>query len=161
MAEPVAVWEGREAVMVDVPALYQQHWAAITRLAVLLIGERTAAEDIAQEAFVALHNNRGRLRDNGAALAYVRGAVVNQCRSAIQHQQVARRKLATVASRAEREQSHSDSYQVDAEVLNAVRTLPLRMQADRSNATSQGATRDRCHLRLCGRRGCRHHDDHL
>ena len=42
---------------VDVPALYEQHWRSMVRLAVLLVDDVASAEDVVQDAFVALHRN--------------------------------------------------------------------------------------------------------
>jgi RNA polymerase sigma-70 factor (sigma-E family) len=64
-----------------VEALFREHFGTMVRLAFCLLGDRSAAEDVAQEAFVALHLHWGNLRDRGALLPYVRSVVFNQCRS--------------------------------------------------------------------------------
>ena len=43
------------AELVDV--LFRRHYAALVRLAVVMLGSREAAEDAVQDAFVALHRN--------------------------------------------------------------------------------------------------------
>lgn len=68
--------------------LYAAHWHGLVRLAYLLVHDVTLAEDIAQDALVAVHQNWGKLRDRDAALGYVRRSVVNGARSALRHQQV-------------------------------------------------------------------------
>jgi RNA polymerase sigma-70 factor (sigma-E family) len=68
----------RDAV---VEALFREHYGSMVRLAYCLLGDRAAAEDAAQEAFVSLHLHWGTLRDRGALLPYVRSVVFNQCRS--------------------------------------------------------------------------------
>lgn len=70
-------------------ALYQQHWAGLVRLAVLMVDERHAAEDVVQEAFAELYR-RWPLRGPDAALAYLRTAVVNRSRSVLRRRKVAR-----------------------------------------------------------------------
>ena len=61
--------------------MFRRHYAALLRLAVVMVGDREAAEDAVQDAFVALHRNVSKLRDPEAAEAYVRSAVLNRCRS--------------------------------------------------------------------------------
>lgn len=78
---------------IDVEALYQANWTAMLRLAALLVDDVQTAEDVVQEAFVALHRHGGRLRDPNAAMGYVRTAVVNRSRSTLRRRIVARRHL--------------------------------------------------------------------
>jgi RNA polymerase sigma factor (sigma-70 family) len=68
----------RDAVL-DV--LFRAHYAALLRLARVLIGSREEAEEIVQDAFVSLHRHWSGLRDTGSAGAYLRAAVVGGCRS--------------------------------------------------------------------------------
>ncbi len=63
-----------------VTALYRDHALGLTRLALIMVGDRQAAEDIVQDAFCGLHRRWGKLRDTGKALPYVRSAVLNGCR---------------------------------------------------------------------------------
>jgi RNA polymerase sigma-70 factor (sigma-E family) len=58
------------------------------RLAALLLDDRAAAEEVAQEAYVSLHLRWRRLRDADKALAYLRACVVNGARSALRHRGV-------------------------------------------------------------------------
>ena len=76
---------------VDIHALYSAHWRYLVRLAVLLVDDRASAEDVVQDAFVALHKRQDSLRDPDAALAYLRASVVNLSRSVLRKRQVARR----------------------------------------------------------------------
>jgi RNA polymerase sigma-70 factor (sigma-E family) len=72
-----------------VSELYQQHWAGLLRLAVLMVDDRQAAEDVVQEAFAELYR-RWPLRESDAALGYLRTAVVNRSRSVLRRRKVAR-----------------------------------------------------------------------
>jgi RNA polymerase sigma-70 factor (sigma-E family) len=65
-----------------VPAAFRQYAADLVRLAHCLTGDRGAAEEAVQDAFVSLYRNWDRLRDRSALLPYLRVAVVNRCRSA-------------------------------------------------------------------------------
>jgi len=78
---------------IDLHALYQAHWRYLVRLAVLLVDDTASAEDVVQDAFVALHKRAGNLRDPDAALAYLRTSVVNLARSVLRRRQVARKHL--------------------------------------------------------------------
>ncbi|MDT4950926.1 MAG: hypothetical protein QOJ37_3521 [Pseudonocardiales bacterium] len=78
---------------VDLHALYNAHWRYLVRFAALLVDDVTSAEDVVQDAFVALHRRAGSLREPDAALAYLRTSVVNLSRSVIRRRQVARKHL--------------------------------------------------------------------
>lgn len=62
----------------DLSSLYRQLHPPMVRLAHLLTGSNAVAEDLVQDAFVALHGALDRA-DNPAA--YLRTTVVNRCRS--------------------------------------------------------------------------------
>jgi len=64
-----------------VTSIYQSHGLAMVRVALLLLGDRTTAEDVVQDAFVGLYQAIPRLRNTDKALAYLRASVVNGCRS--------------------------------------------------------------------------------
>jgi RNA polymerase sigma-70 factor (sigma-E family) len=70
--------------------LYREHRMRFVRLAVLLVDDPATAEDVVQEAFTGLHRHWGRLRDENAALGYLRTAVVNGSRSVLRRRRTAR-----------------------------------------------------------------------
>ncbi len=70
--------------------LYRQHRMRMVRLAILLVDEPGTAEDVVQEAFTGLHRNWSGLRDEAAALGYLRTAVVNGSRSVLRRRKTAR-----------------------------------------------------------------------
>lgn len=71
--------------------LYAAHWRALVRLSYLLVREQALAEDVVQDAFVAVHRRWHRLGDHDHALAYLRTAVLNGSRSALRRRAVRRR----------------------------------------------------------------------
>jgi RNA polymerase sigma-70 factor (sigma-E family) len=73
-------------------ALYTAHYRSLVRLGALLLRDTAAAEDVVQDAFVAMHASWRRLRDPDKALAYLRQAVVNRARSRLRHLKVIERK---------------------------------------------------------------------
>ncbi|MGP3958032.1 sigma-70 family RNA polymerase sigma factor [Nonomuraea sp. 3N208] len=66
---------------VDVASIFAEHHVGLARLALIMVGDQATAEDVVQEAFARAHAGRARLRDSHKALAYVRSAVLNGCRS--------------------------------------------------------------------------------
>ena len=70
--------------------LYLQHADAAVRLAYLLTGDRTLAEDLVQDAFVRLAGRLVHLRDPAAFEAYLRRTVVNLSRSYFRRRKVER-----------------------------------------------------------------------
>ena len=78
---------------VDLRVLYDTHWHRLVRLAVLLVDDVGSAEDVVQDAFVALHRKAGQLRDPDAAIGYLRTSVLNLSRSVLRRRGVARKHL--------------------------------------------------------------------
>ena len=70
--------------------LYRDHRARMVRLAVLLVDDPGTAEDVVQEAFTGLHRHWSTLRDEAAAIGYLRTAVVNGSRSVLRRRRTAR-----------------------------------------------------------------------
>ncbi|HET7431414.1 MAG TPA: SigE family RNA polymerase sigma factor [Nocardioides sp.] len=119
-------WSADEALEL----LYAAHWRRLVRLAVLLVHDQGAAEEIVQDCFVAVHARWGRLHDPDRGLAYLRQSVVNRSRSHLRH-------LAVVRRHAEREvlpdpvagADHSAHDAARREtVLDALRRLPRRQR---------------------------------
>jgi DNA-directed RNA polymerase specialized sigma24 family protein len=57
------------------------HYRALIRLAALLVSDVTIAEEVVQDAFVAMHSAWRQLRDSDAALSYLKRTVVSRSRS--------------------------------------------------------------------------------
>jgi DNA-directed RNA polymerase specialized sigma24 family protein len=66
---------------IAVPLLFRAHGAGLVRLGFCLTGDRGAAEEAVQDAFVSLYRTWDTLRDRSVALPYLRVALVNRCRS--------------------------------------------------------------------------------
>lgn len=82
-----------------VTALYEAHAVGLIRLGYVTLGDRAAAEDVVQEAFLGLYRHWGRLKDPDKALAYVRSSVLNGCRVALRRQIRAERRERAAAVR--------------------------------------------------------------
>lgn len=78
------------AVPLTIDELYRSHRMGMVRLAILLVDDISSAEDVVQEAFAGLYKQWGSLRDTGAAIGYLRTAVVNGSRSMLRRRRTAR-----------------------------------------------------------------------
>lgn len=111
-----------------VSLLFAAHQVGLLRLGVLLLGDRRAAEDVVQEAFIGLLRHWPRLRDRGKALAYLRASVVNRSRNQLRRRAIARR----VGVRHDPPELSAESVVLLTEdrraVLAALRRLPPRRQ---------------------------------
>ena len=110
--------------------LYAAHWRRLVRLSVLLVHDVGTAEEIVQDAFVAVHARSSKLRDPDLALAYLRQAVVNRSRSALRHRAVVRRQAAREAPPPTAPASDEPSLAAARReaVLRALRELPIRQR---------------------------------
>ena len=123
-SEDPASWEADRAVTV----LYTANWAPLVRLAALLTGDASVAEEVVQEAFVALHRRWPRLYDPAAAPGYLRASVVNGARSAVRHRGVQERHRPPGAAPPAGPEERALRASEDATVLAALRNLPRRQQ---------------------------------
>lgn len=61
--------------------LYRTHGLTMVRVALLLVGDKSTAEDVVQDAFIGLYRAAHRLTSPDKAVGYLRVSVVNGCRS--------------------------------------------------------------------------------
>jgi RNA polymerase sigma-70 factor (sigma-E family) len=111
--------------------LYAAHWRGLVRLAVLLLRDQGAAEEVTQDAFVAMHGRWWSLRDPDKALAYLRKTVVNRSRSALRHRGVVERYAARqrpALSLADPADAPTLVRDRRSAVLDALRALPTRQR---------------------------------
>jgi RNA polymerase sigma-70 factor (sigma-E family) len=125
-SESAQGWSADEAL----EALYAAHWQRLVRLAVMLLHDQGAAEEVVQDAFVAMHTKWARLHHPDKALAYLRQSVVNRSRSRLRHLSVVHRYAAR--ERPPRPESGADhtTYELERRetVLDALRDLPRRQR---------------------------------
>ncbi|WP_318152261.1 SigE family RNA polymerase sigma factor [Nocardioides hwasunensis] len=74
----------------DITDLYAAHRLQLVRMAVLLVDDFGAAEDVVQDAFAALARRPDAVRDPSKTLAYLRVSVLNTARSALRRRRTAR-----------------------------------------------------------------------
>lgn len=111
-----------------VTALYIAHYRSLVRLAALLLSDVGAAEEVVQDAFVAMHGSWRRLRDPDKALSYLRQAVVNRSRSRLRHRQVVQRHPPAVPDHVPSAEHSALAAAARAEMLADLRRLPARQR---------------------------------
>jgi len=121
-------WDADEAVT----QLYGAHYTGLVRLAALLVRNSGEAEEIVQDAFVAMHSRWRRLREPEMALGYLRRSVINAARSTQRHHKVADRHLAAQSPFDTRVQPSAEHGALTAEtrgqVMAALERLPQRQR---------------------------------
>jgi RNA polymerase sigma-70 factor (sigma-E family) len=110
-----------------VTALYRAHAVGLIRLAIVMLGDRAAAEDVVQDAFFGLYRHWTRLTDQANALTYVRSAVLNRCRNALRDRGRPRR-LELTAAAGESAEAAVLVGEEHQRVLTAIRALPDRQR---------------------------------
>lgn len=113
---------------VDVATLFADNHLSLVRLAIFMVGDLATAEDVVQDAFARTHAGRRRLRDPGRALAYVRSAVLNGCRSVLRRRAVAFRRAVPYEPPIWSAESVVMIGEDRREVLAALRDLPRRQR---------------------------------
>ena len=113
-----------------VTALYQAHAVGLIRLAIVMLGDRGAAEDVVQDAFLGLYRHWDRLAAPGNALTYVRSAVLNRCRNALRQRGQRERhdRLDPGPTASESAEAVALIGQEHQQVLVAIRALPDRQR---------------------------------
>ena len=111
----------------QVTALYQAHAVGLVRLAMLMLGDQSAAEDVVQDAFLGLYRRWGALNDPGRAVAYTRTSVLNGCRDVLRRRS---RKIpaALLEPDAESAEARALLGEEHRAVLAALRRLPDRQR---------------------------------
>lgn len=107
--------------------LYAAHGRDAVRLAYLLTGDRSEAEDVAQEAFVRLLGKFADLRKPEVFRAYLMRTVTNLVRSRFRHLAVERKHAGTFVSRGDPVQM--PDLGTRDELVAALARLPYRQRA--------------------------------
>ena len=112
------------AVDRHVTALYQAHALSLARLALLMLGDRDAAQDVVQDAFLGLYRRWDKLASADAAPAYLRASVLNGCRTLLKSRsRPALRAAEESLESAEAAMMHTEEQRA---MLAAIRRLPAR-----------------------------------
>ncbi len=117
-------WRADLAVM----ELYAQHYRALVRLAAVLVRDTPTAEEVVQDAFVAMHDGWHRLKDTDKALAYLRQAVMNKSRSVLRHRMVVEKNLQDAPPDMPSAEHGAFVLLERSAVIAALRDLPARQR---------------------------------
>ena len=117
-----------ESARQQVTALYQAHALGLVRLAVLMVGDQQAAEDVVQDAFLGLYRRWSALKDPDRALSYARSSVLNGCRMVLRAR--SSRDKVTLAAPDDVESAEATAIlgEANQEVIAALRRLPARQR---------------------------------
>ena len=129
--------------------LYTLQYKALVRLAAMLVRDTSTAEEVVQDAFIAMHDGWHRLKDAEKALAYLRQAVVNRSRSVLRHRMVVEKNAPKPAPDMPSAEHGAMALLERSAVIAALRNLPerqrealvLRYYADLSEAQIAAAMR--------------------
>ncbi len=117
-------WDADQAVT----QLYSAHYRPLVRLAALLVRDHATAEEVVQDAFVAMHGAWRRLRDPNKALSYLRQSVVNRARSVLRHRAVVEKHAPKALPDAPSAEHGALGELERAAVIAALRRLPTRQR---------------------------------
>ncbi|HEX2705511.1 MAG TPA: sigma-70 family RNA polymerase sigma factor [Candidatus Lustribacter sp.] len=116
----------------DVEALlttvYEAESARLVSFARLFVDDRTAAEDLVQEAFIRLARSAHRIRDPSRCASYVRSIVVNLARDHNRRGLVSLRHRPSAAPDERSAEEEGTLRARDAAVIQALRGLPRRQR---------------------------------
>jgi RNA polymerase sigma-70 factor (sigma-E family) len=109
-----------------VTELYEAHALGLARLALLMLGDRDAAQDVVQDAFFGLYRRWGKLDSVDAAPGYLRTSVLNGCRTLLKK----RSRPAPLAIEESLESAEAALIQTEEQraMLAAIRRLPPRQR---------------------------------
>ena len=128
--------EARPTADEAIAELYAAHWTGLVRLAWLLLRDDLAAEEVVQDAFIAVHRRWDSIREPAAAAAYLRRSVVNGARSGLRHRGVEERYVAREqgepTTQGRRTEASAEERALAAETTSsmivALGTLPQRQK---------------------------------
>jgi RNA polymerase sigma-70 factor (sigma-E family) len=117
-------WSADHAVI----ELYSAHYRTLVRLAAMLVRDTPTAEEVVQDAFIAVHGGWHQLKDTEKALAYLRQAVVNKSRSVLRHRMVVEKNLQQAPPDMPSAEHGAFVLLERSEVVAALRDLPERQR---------------------------------
>jgi RNA polymerase sigma-70 factor (sigma-E family) len=111
-----------------VVALFRTEAARLVQLARWFVDDRTAAEDLVQEAFLRLARSRHRIHDEDRAAAYLRSIVINLARDHNRRGLVSLRHRLPADPDDRSAEDHATESESRRAVIDALRALPRRQR---------------------------------
>jgi RNA polymerase sigma-70 factor (sigma-E family) len=114
----------------QVTALFEAQALGLVKLAKVMLGDQSIAEDVVQEAFIGLYRRWASLHDRDKALGYLRASVLNACRTAHRSRTRQGRAMLLMADGGGVVSAEESAAVGEAsrEVLVALRSLPARQR---------------------------------
>ena len=109
-------------------ALFNAEAPSLLHLARFYVDDKTAAEDLVQEAFIRLSRSIERVRDPARGAAYLRSIVINLARDHNRRGLVSFRHRPPAAPDAPSAEEHATKTEGRQEVVEALRALPKRQR---------------------------------
>jgi len=128
LRRPVVTEPAQWSAELAVTELYSVQYKALVRLAAMLVRDTSTAEEVVQEAFIAMHDGWHRLKDADKALAYLRQAVVNRSRSVLRHRMVVEKNAPKPAPDMPSAEHGAMALLERTAVIAALRHLPERQR---------------------------------
>ena len=116
---------GADALVV---ALFTAEAGRLVSLARFFVDDRTAAEDLVQEAFIRLARSAHRIRDEERAAAYLRSIVINLARDHNRRGLVSLRHRPPAVADEPSAETRASEQESRREVVAALRALPKRQR---------------------------------
>ena len=115
----------------EVASLFRRHYTPMCRLAFVILGDRSLAEEVVMEALLKTYSGWRRIKDLDRSEAYLRRAVVNGCRSKIRRKVLEKRVVPMLRQHAESASRTraEDDPETRRELWRAVLSLPDRQRA--------------------------------
>ena len=111
-----------------VASLFRAEAARLVSLARFFVDDRTAAEDLVQEAFIRLARSAHRIRDEERAAAYLRSIVINLARDHNRRGLVSLRHRPPAVTDEPSAEDRAAGRESRREVVEALRALPRRQR---------------------------------
>lgn len=111
-----------------VAELFAAEAARLVSLARFFVDDRTAAEDLVQEAFIRLARSAHRIRDRERAAAYLRSIVINLARDHNRRGLVSLRHRPPAVADEPSAEERAATQESRREVVQALRDLPVRQR---------------------------------
>jgi len=128
LRRPVVTKPDQWSAELAVIELYSVQYKALVRLAAMLVRDTSTAEEVVQDAFIAMHDGWHRLKDADKALAYLRQAVVNRSRSVLRHRMVVEKNAPKPAPDMPSAEHGAMALLERSAVIAALRDLPERQR---------------------------------
>lgn len=112
----------------DVPALYDEHYRSLVKLASFYVDDTETAEDVVQDAFLKLVSGRYRVKPGGEG-PYLRSAVMNGARSQLRKRRIRRNKQPEPPGLVAAAEEDAVGATERARIIESLRRLPAKQAA--------------------------------